>query len=542
VGRPAAKGLHAAQTPALSHVQTVTTEPEPHSYDPVPARLSAALGPGYEVRQRVGGGGYAEVYEVWELEQGRRLAVKVLRPELAWTPEALARFREEGRILGRLNHPNILPIHFVAEHDQLIFIAMPFVEGQSLRELIATVGSLSVGRALEIARPMIQALGHAHQNGLVHRDIKPDNIMLERWTHRVLLVDFGVAKQMTGGGIHSAEGWPIGSPHYMSPEQALTGRVDARSDIYSVGATLYEMLAGMPPFVGNTFQEIMAKHAVDAPPDPRERNRRIPGWLASIVSRCLAKLPADRPQSAEELLQEIENAWDAAPETETRETRAPSGATASARIERASAPVAKVPGELTVRLRWSHVALASLAILALVSWSVLGRSGGTVMVHNRLVEPIKVRAPDGAEIMIRPGQERAISGPEKGMTLRWSLVRPVSDSGIPMGVALSGEFGAGPRASASWFGEQLSMAPVVINGSTRPISIVINPEGGQLWSCHCLIPPGSGPTRIGYYPLLFSSTLVATDPDGRHASVRITSDQLDDGGATVIRIASEDFR
>jgi hypothetical protein len=519
------------------------TQPEPLSHDPVPARLSAALGPGYEVRQRVGGGGYAEVYEVWELELGRRLAVKVLRPELAWTPEALARFREEGRILARLNHPNILPIHFVAEHDQLIFIAMPFVEGQSLRELIGTVGSLSVGRTLEIARPVIQALGHAHQNGLVHRDIKPDNIMLERWTHRVLLVDFGVAKQLTGAAIRSAEGWPVGSPHYMSPEQALTGRVDARSDIYSVGATLYEMLAGMPPFVGNTFQEIMAKHAVDPPPDPRERNRRIPGWLASIVSRCLAKSAADRPQSAEELLQEIENAWDAAPETEARETRVTSGPTPGVRAERPpSAPAVHAPGELTLRLRWSHLALASLAAVVLLLWSVMGRSGGTVMVHNRLVEPIKVRATDGAEVVIRPGQERAISGPEKGKVLEWSVVRPVSDSGIPMGAALSGEFGASPRASASWFGEQLSMAPVVVNGSALPISIVINPDGGQPWSCHCLIPAGSGPTRIGYYPLLFNSTLLATDLQGRRASVRVTSDQLDDGGATVIRFAAEDFQ
>jgi hypothetical protein len=111
-----------------------------------------------------------------------------------------------------------------------------------------------------------------------------------------------------------------------------------------------------------------------------------------------------------------------------------------------------------------------------------------------------------------------------------------------MGVALAGELGDGPRVSASWFGDQLSMAPVIINASAQPISIVVNPEGGQPWSCHCLIPPGSGPTRIGYYPLLFNSTLLASDTAGRRASVRITSDQLDDGGATVIRFGAESFQ
>jgi hypothetical protein len=199
-------------------------------------------------------------------------------------------------------------------------------------------------------------------------------------------------------------------------------------------------------------------------------------------------------------------------------------------------------GELTVRLRWPHLALVSLPVVAALLWSVLGKPGGTVMVHNRLVEPITVRTADGAETVIRAGQERAVTDAGKGKTLRWSLVRPISDSGIPMGLALSGELGAGSRVSASWIGEQLSMAPVVINGSDRPITILVNPEGGQPWSCHCLIPPGSGPTRIGYYPLLFNSTLLARNTGGSRASVRITSDQLDDGGATVVRFSREDFR
>jgi hypothetical protein len=193
-------------------------------------------------------------------------------------------------------------------------------------------------------------------------------------------------------------------------------------------------------------------------------------------------------------------------------------------------------------LRWSHVGLVALATLALLIWSLVSKPDRSVMVHNRLVEPIAVRAPDGVEVVMRPGEERAVPGPGKGKTLRWALVRPVSDSGVPMGVALAGELGDGPRVSASWFGDQLSMAPVIINASAQPISIVVNPEGGQPWSCHCLIPPGSGPTRIGYYPLLFNSTLLASDTAGRRASVRITSDQLDDGGATVIRFGAESFQ
>jgi hypothetical protein len=518
-------------------------ESVPLSRDPLLGRLASALGPGYEVRRRVGGGGFAEVFEVWEIDLARRLAVKVLRPELAWTPEGLERFREEGRMLARLNHPNILPIYFVAERNRLIFIAMPFVEGHSLGELISTVGSLTVGRSLEIARPIIQALGHAHQNGLVHRDIKPDNILLERRTHHVLLVDFGVAKQLQGSGVRTAEGWPVGSPHYMSPEQAMTGKVDSRSDLYSVGATLYEMLTGVPPFSGNNFQEIMAKHAVEPPPDPRERNRRVPGWLATIVSRCLAKKPEDRPQSAEDLLQLIDNAWDDVPDSEGRTTASTVAAPAPKpeRLPAGGAP-SRTPGEITLRIRISYLVVTGVALLALVVWGVGRRPTGSVTVRNRLVEPIRVRASDGSETLVLAGRERSVSDSGKG-GLEWSLVRPISDSGVPMGSELKGLFPAGAHGSASsWQAEQVSVAPVIVNATARAVTIAVSGTGGRLFPCHCSIPAGAGPTRIGYYPLLLNSSLIATDADGRRAIMRLDSDSVDDRGAITVRLTPQDFR
>src|SRR2546422_979241 len=175
--------------------------PPPRAGEHVPDRLARALGPKYQVKGLVGRGGFAEVYELWDTDLDRRLACKVLPPEVAWTPGMLARFRQEAKALARLQHPAILPIHFTGDGEGLVYYVMPFVEGESIAERLRRRGPYTADEALKIAEPILQALSHAHTQGLVHRDIKPDNVMVEAKSGRVLLLDFGIAKLLDPRGV-----------------------------------------------------------------------------------------------------------------------------------------------------------------------------------------------------------------------------------------------------------------------------------------------------------------------------------------------------
>src|SRR3989475_3377372 len=273
------------------------------------ASLAKALGPKYEVRRVVGSGGFAEVYEVWDKDLERRLAVKVLRPDVAWTAGMIERFQRETRAAARLEHPNILPIHFVGDGEGLVYYAMPFVDGMSLGELLKRSGPLPPERALAIIIPILDALDHAHKAGLLHRDIKPDNIMLDSSRGRPLPVDFGIARRLdsTTAAALTQTGLAIGTPAYMSPEHAFADpNLDQRSDLYSLAAVLFQMLTGAPPFEGESSQQVVGKHIADPPPAAHDVNPKVPRELSDVILRLLEKQPSDRFQSAGEGIAALE--------------------------------------------------------------------------------------------------------------------------------------------------------------------------------------------------------------------------------------------
>ncbi len=270
------------------------------------AEVTAALADRYHVERELGAGGMATVYLAEDLKHHRRVAIKVLRPELA---QAIGgeRFLREINIAAQLQSPHILPLLDSGAAKGLLFYVMPFVNGVSLRDRLASDGALAPSEAMRLLRDIVDGLAHAHRNGVVHRDIKPDNVMLA--DRHALVVDFGVAKAMSGAtGQHdlTSIGISLGTPAYMAPEQAAADpNIDHRADIYSVGVLAYEMLSGRTPFSGSP-QALLAAHITTAPEPLQVVQPAVPPALARIVMRCLEKDPGQRYQTADELLQAIE--------------------------------------------------------------------------------------------------------------------------------------------------------------------------------------------------------------------------------------------
>jgi TolB-like protein/tRNA A-37 threonylcarbamoyl transferase component Bud32 len=267
--------------------------------DPL-ALLNTALSDRYTIERELGRGGMATVYLAQDLKHERRVALKVLHPELAATIGP-SRFLQEIRVTSRLQHPHILPVFDSGESSSQLWYTMPFVDGDSLRQRLTREKQLAVDSALRITRDVAEALDHAHRHGIVHRDIKPENILLE--DDQAVVADFGIAQAIgaAGGERLTETGLALGTPTYMSPEQGAGAReVDGRSDIYSLACVLYEMLAGEPPFTGPTAQVVLARHSIDPVPSLRTARRTVPAGMERAIVRALAKVPADRYPTAAE--------------------------------------------------------------------------------------------------------------------------------------------------------------------------------------------------------------------------------------------------
>ena len=506
-------------------------------------KLARALGPKYEVRRVVGSGGFAEVYEVWDKDLERRLAVKVLRPDVAWTAGTVERFQRETRAAARLEHPNILPIHFVGEGEGLAYYAMPFVDGMSLGELLKRSGALPPERALAIIIPILDALDHAHKAGLIHRDMKPDNIMLDVARGRPLLVDFGIARRLDSdapAGI-TQTGLVIGTPHYMSPEQALGDpNLGPASDLYSLGAVLFQMVTGAPPFDGESSQQIVGKHIADPPPAAHDVNPDVPRELSDVILRLLAKQPSDRFRSAGEVIAALES--DKGLHTVRSRATAAQEATQLLVSGATTRATAARPGGRTARPRrvgWVALAIA-LPVLALGAGAMFFRQP-TLVFQNRLTDMVAVQVA-GEERRILPGGSFELKL-ERGrqLNLSWQLVSPL---GVSLGdtIAIANPRGTVRLAATARPEHRAYFAPLITNETGQPLSITVNAGLAGAQRCGCTIPPGAVRMAIGYYPLFENST-VRADAAGRSATFRDLGKQVDVARGTVgLLFRAEDLR
>jgi serine/threonine protein kinase len=277
---------------------------------PLPARLGEALGDAYTIEGEIGRGGMGVVYRARDERLQRRVAIKVLPPELAFQKDIRERFTREAQTAARLSHPHIVPIHTVGEGQGLVYFVMGYVDGESVAARIRRRGRLPVDEARRIMMEAADALSAAHALSIIHRDIKPDNILLEGSRGRVMVTDFGIAKALssTSGATLTGAGVAIGTPAFMSPEQAAGEReIDGRSDVYSLGVVSFQMLTGDLPFTAPTVAGILMKQITEPAPDIRNRRPDVPEDLALAVSRCLEKDPENRWPSADALRRSLES-------------------------------------------------------------------------------------------------------------------------------------------------------------------------------------------------------------------------------------------
>ncbi|HEU5244879.1 MAG TPA: Stk1 family PASTA domain-containing Ser/Thr kinase, partial [Gaiellaceae bacterium] len=257
----------------------------------------------YRIQRKLGAGGMADVYLAEDQELGRRVAIKILNSRHGNDDQFIERFRREAKNAAALNHPNIVSIYDRGEAEDTYYIAMEFLDGRTLKELIVSRGAAPINVAVEYARQILSALRFAHRHGIVHRDIKPHNVLVDG-EGRVKVTDFGIAR--AGTSQMTETGSIVGTAQYLSPEQARGGEVDPRSDLYSLGVVLYELLTGKTPFDGETPVEIAMKHLSTAPKPPSKLRPEIPPELDMVVLRALAKNPDDRYQSADEMEADLE--------------------------------------------------------------------------------------------------------------------------------------------------------------------------------------------------------------------------------------------
>ena len=304
----------------------------------------------YEIRDKLGQGAMAKVYKAYDPRIGRELAIKLLRKERIVDKEYLTRFQREAKAVGTLSHPNIVTVYDVGEFDNRPYIVMELLEGTPLDEVMTSSRKFSLRDALPIAMQLASALDYAHTRGIVHRDIKPSNIIISN-NHEIKITDFGIAHFDSGEATQQTRmGDVLGTPQYMSPEQVLGQKIDGRSDLFSVGVILYQLLTGQRPFVGDTVATLMYQIANTAPQPMENLGTNIPASLRNIVNKLLAKSPDNRFQTGKELSESLSHVLE---------------------DEEDKAAAKDAPRIIPLRLKWSLIMVAIVSITMLASISII---------------------------------------------------------------------------------------------------------------------------------------------------------------------------
>ena len=411
------------------------------------------IGPGgrigrFEISRTLGRGAMGTVYLARDPRIDRQVAVKTLRdpsatPELA--AEVEARFHNEAKIAGRLQHPNVVTIYEAGREEGVLFIAMEYVDGEPLHQYAAS-RPLTVGEKIELVRQAALALGHAHEKGVLHRDVKPGNILVTR-DGQVKVADFGIGKVVTGGGGLTRTGQLVGSPAYMSPEQIRGGAIDARSDLFSLGVVLYELLTGVRPFPGNSMTTLVYQILHTEPRDPLAAGKELPPVAREIFARLLAKSPEKRPADAAEFTREIARLGRAEARRQAAVAAAPVSPSADPRVPGpppgppqppAGDPVAPRPAR-PIPARAIAAALALIAAVALIallrgrgkpaaSSAPAANSTAGATTPARTASPVPAEGPPDAVVVAAPRAGAPAAG--KRDEARPRIVRtPVASAG-----------------------------------------------------------------------------------------------------------------
>jgi serine/threonine-protein kinase len=438
------------------------------------ARLAAALADRYRIERELGQGGMATVYLAADLKHDRKVALKVLKPELAAVLGA-ERFVVEIKTTASLQHPHILPLFDSGTADGFLYYVMPFIEGETLRDRLNRETQLGVDEAVRITREVADALDYAHRRGVIHRDIKPENILLH--DGRPMVADFGIALAVSAaaGGRMTETGLSLGTPHYMSPEQATADKeITGRADVYSLASVLYEMLAGNPPHVGSSAQQIIMKIIAESPAPVTQWRKAVPPNVASAIAKALEKLPADRFESAKAFADALVNSSFATSNTTARD----------------------VP--LTLNLpRQRLVSVATIAAVGIVAF-LLGRSG-TVSSESKdsratfsTLEP----GPDEDWTLAGSFEGFAISpdGRSVALTTRTQnasglLIRSLDSLGVrrlPSAAGATMPFWSPDGRSLGFFADGRLRVIELATGAVRSLCPVASPEGGT-WGANGVI-------------------------------------------------------